>query len=139
MLLPIRFSVFYLFIYYFPFLQIARYMHNTHAKTHSGYTVEIAQIFRVSRELEIESFREVKKGITYQFQQIIILLNTRLNLFHFSSKFSNTGNRMLLWHGSRLTNWTGILSQGPDSLLSLFCPLQLSWLSLAFKLKVLTP
>ncbi|KAJ1402366.1 WGR domain [Sesbania bispinosa] len=27
-------------------------------------------------------------------------------------KFSNTKNRMLLWHGSRLTNWTGILSQG---------------------------
>ncbi|XP_057549192.1 poly [ADP-ribose] polymerase 2 isoform X2 [Amaranthus tricolor] len=28
------------------------------------------------------------------------------------SMFSNTKNRMLLWHGSRLTNWTGILSQG---------------------------
>lgn len=22
------------------------------------------------------------------------------------------GNKMLLWHGSRLTNWVGILSQG---------------------------
>ncbi|XP_022152261.1 poly [ADP-ribose] polymerase 2-like isoform X2 [Momordica charantia] len=28
------------------------------------------------------------------------------------SMFSNTKNRKLLWHGSRLTNWTGILSQG---------------------------
>ncbi|CAK7348322.1 unnamed protein product [Dovyalis caffra] len=28
------------------------------------------------------------------------------------SMFSNTENRMLLWHGSRLTNWIGILSQG---------------------------
>ncbi|XWS36162.1 hypothetical protein CRYUN_Cryun20dG0061200 [Craigia yunnanensis] len=27
-------------------------------------------------------------------------------------QFSGTKNRMLLWHGSRLTNWTGILSQG---------------------------
>ncbi|XP_031261652.1 poly [ADP-ribose] polymerase 2-like [Pistacia vera] len=27
-------------------------------------------------------------------------------------KFSGTKNRMLLWHGSRLTNWAGILSQG---------------------------
>lgn len=26
--------------------------------------------------------------------------------------FSDVGNRMLLWHGSRLTNWVGILSQG---------------------------
>merc|ERR1712226_283817 len=24
----------------------------------------------------------------------------------------NLGNRQLLWHGSRLTNWCGILSQG---------------------------
>ena len=27
-------------------------------------------------------------------------------------RFSDKGNRMLLFHGSRLTNWTGILSQG---------------------------
>lgn len=26
--------------------------------------------------------------------------------------FTDVGNRMLLWHGSRLTNWVGILSQG---------------------------
>ncbi|XP_030543276.1 poly [ADP-ribose] polymerase 2 isoform X2 [Rhodamnia argentea] len=66
------------------YMLIATYMHNTHAKTHSSYTVDIVQIFRVSREVETELF----------------------------SKFSSTSNRMLLWHGSRLTNWTGILSQG---------------------------
>jgi hypothetical protein len=27
-------------------------------------------------------------------------------------QFEKTPNRMMLWHGSRLTNWTGILSQG---------------------------
>lgn len=27
-------------------------------------------------------------------------------------QFSGLNNRMLLWHGSRLTNWAGILSQG---------------------------
>ena len=27
-------------------------------------------------------------------------------------KFTDVGNRMLLWHGSRLTNWAGILSSG---------------------------
>ncbi|KAI3883815.1 hypothetical protein MKW92_052927 [Papaver armeniacum] len=63
---------------------IEKYMKNTHAKTHSYYTVDIVQLFRVSRKCEDERFR----------------------------KFSNTKNRMLLWHGSRLTNWTGILSQG---------------------------
>ncbi|XP_026445164.1 poly [ADP-ribose] polymerase 2-like [Papaver somniferum] len=63
---------------------IEKYMKNTHAKTHSHYTVDIVQLFRVSRKCEDERFR----------------------------KFSSTKNRMLLWHGSRLTNWTGILSQG---------------------------
>ncbi|MFS7901678.1 putative NAD(+) ADP-ribosyltransferase transcription regulator SAP family [Helianthus anomalus] len=63
---------------------IAKYMKNTHAKTHTNYGVEIVQIFRTSRHGESDRF----------------------------SKFSNTKNRMLLWHGSRLSNWTGILSQG---------------------------
>ncbi|KAJ0024121.1 hypothetical protein Pint_09099 [Pistacia integerrima] len=63
---------------------IAKYMLNTHAKTHSSYTVDIVQILKVEREGEVECFK----------------------------KFSHSKNRMLLWHGSRLTNWTGILSQG---------------------------
>ncbi|XP_008244417.1 PREDICTED: poly [ADP-ribose] polymerase 2-like [Prunus mume] len=66
------------------FNMIAKYLHNTHAKTHSNYAVDIIQIFRASKEAEVERFR----------------------------KFSSTKNRMLLWHGSRLTNWAGILSQG---------------------------
>lgn len=66
------------------FLMIETYMKNTHAKTHSNYAVDIAQIFKVSKEGEADRY----------------------------TKFSDAGNRMLLWHGSRLTNWTGILSQG---------------------------
>ncbi|KAJ6848626.1 poly [ADP-ribose] polymerase 2-A [Iris pallida] len=63
---------------------IEKYVANTHAKTHSSYTVDIAQVFKISRNGEPDRF----------------------------SKFTNVKNRMLLWHGSRLTNWTGILSQG---------------------------
>ncbi|KAF0934541.1 hypothetical protein E2562_025636 [Oryza meyeriana var. granulata] len=63
---------------------IKTYLANTHGKTHTGYTVDIVQVFKVSRHGEMERFQ----------------------------KFSSVGNRMLLWHGSRLTNWTGILSQG---------------------------
>ncbi|KAF3324695.1 poly [Carex littledalei] len=66
------------------FSMIKKYLKNTHAKTHSNYTVDIVQIFRVSRDGEDDHFKE----------------------------FSSTQNRTLLWHGSRLTNWTGILSQG---------------------------
>lgn len=29
-----------------------------------------------------------------------------------NEKFKDYGNRMLLWHGSRITNWAGILSKG---------------------------
>ncbi|XP_066166174.1 poly [ADP-ribose] polymerase 2-B isoform X2 [Oryza sativa Japonica Group] len=63
---------------------IKTYLTNTHGKTHTGYTVDIVQIFKVSRLGEMERFQ----------------------------KFASAGNRMLLWHGSRLTNWAGILSQG---------------------------
>lgn len=66
------------------FLMVQKYLKNTHAETHSRYTVDIVHLFSVSRKGEVERFR----------------------------KFSNVKNRMLLWHGSRLTNWTGILSQG---------------------------
>ncbi|KAL6210371.1 hypothetical protein ACLB2K_015604 [Fragaria x ananassa] len=66
------------------FDMVSKYLHNTHAKTHSNYTVDIVQIFRASREDEAERYR----------------------------KFLSMKNRMLLWHGSRLTNWAGILSQG---------------------------
>ncbi|KAL1558385.1 Poly [ADP-ribose] polymerase 2 [Salvia divinorum] len=63
---------------------IEQYTKNTHAKTHSSFDVDIIQIFKVSREGESEQFQ----------------------------KFTSIKNRMLLWHGSRLTNWMGILSQG---------------------------
>ncbi|KAE9460473.1 hypothetical protein C3L33_07626, partial [Rhododendron williamsianum] len=41
------------------FSTIATYVKNTHAKTHSGYGVDIVQIFRVSREGEEERFRKM--------------------------------------------------------------------------------
>ncbi|KAK9282506.1 hypothetical protein L1049_005426 [Liquidambar formosana] len=64
------------------FSMILKYMRNTDTSTH--YSTDIVHIFRTSRENENERFKE----------------------------FSRTKNRMLLWHGSRLENWTGILSQG---------------------------
>ncbi|KAJ7536040.1 hypothetical protein O6H91_12G054800 [Diphasiastrum complanatum] len=63
---------------------ILNYVNNTHGKTHSSYKLEVLQIFKVNRDAEVDHFKP----------------------------FSNTPNRMMLWHGSRLTNWTGILSQG---------------------------
>ncbi|XP_050949845.1 poly [ADP-ribose] polymerase 2 isoform X3 [Labeo rohita] len=61
---------------------IEKYLQSTHAPTHADYTMTILDIFAVEKEGEKDNF------------------------------CSELENRMLLWHGSRLTNWVGILSQG---------------------------
>ncbi|KAL2611322.1 hypothetical protein R1flu_023014 [Riccia fluitans] len=63
---------------------IKEYVSNTHAETHNSYSLEVDQIYEVVRENEDERYKP----------------------------FAGEKNRMLLWHGSRLCNWTGILSQG---------------------------
>uniref|UniRef100_A0A158Q7G0 Poly [ADP-ribose] polymerase n=1 Tax=Elaeophora elaphi TaxID=1147741 RepID=A0A158Q7G0_9BILA len=62
--------------------RILQYAENTHAPTHDQYKLEIVDIIRVEREGESERFKK------------------------------NIPNRYLLWHGSRITNYAGILSQG---------------------------
>jgi poly [ADP-ribose] polymerase len=64
------------------FQLLETYLTNTHAATHNNYSLTVLDIFEVDKEGEEEKFR---------------------NDIH---------NKMLLWHGSRLTNWVGILSQG---------------------------
>ncbi|XP_023329193.1 poly [ADP-ribose] polymerase 2-like isoform X2 [Eurytemora carolleeae] len=54
---------------------------NTHAPTHSNYTMEILDVFKINKEEE-------------------------------KSKFIDVGNTKLLYHGSRLSNWAGILGTG---------------------------
>uniref|UniRef100_A0A673J6D9 Poly [ADP-ribose] polymerase n=1 Tax=Sinocyclocheilus rhinocerous TaxID=307959 RepID=A0A673J6D9_9TELE len=61
---------------------IEKYLQSTHAPTHSDYTMTILDIFALEREGEKDNF------------------------------CSEMENKMLLWHGSRLLNWVGILSQG---------------------------
>ncbi|KAM8961706.1 poly [ADP-ribose] polymerase 2 [Pelodytes ibericus] len=61
---------------------IERYLHSTHAPTHNDYTMTLLHAFQLQRDGEESNFR------------------------------ADLPNRMLLWHGSRLSNWVGILSQG---------------------------
>eukprot|EP00747_Dinoflagellata_sp_TGD_P100722 gnl/TRDRNA2_/TRDRNA2_168120_c1_seq1.p1 gnl/TRDRNA2_/TRDRNA2_168120_c1~~gnl/TRDRNA2_/TRDRNA2_168120_c1_seq1.p1 ORF type:complete len:406 (-),score=114.97 gnl/TRDRNA2_/TRDRNA2_168120_c1_seq1:27-1124(-) len=63
---------------------VQKYIQNTHAATHNKYKLTLKNLFSVEREGEAERFK----------------------------KFEDAPNRQLLWHGSRLTNWCGILSQG---------------------------
>jgi hypothetical protein len=71
----------YLIVY---FKILDEYVKNTHASTHTLYTLEIDQIFKVARKGEAKRFKPFRK----------------------------LENRRLLWHGSRTTNFAGILSQG---------------------------
>jgi len=48
-------------IYIIFLFQIEKYMKNTHAKTHSSYTVDIEHIFKVFREGETERFGKVNQ------------------------------------------------------------------------------
>ncbi|XP_076289314.1 poly [ADP-ribose] polymerase-like [Lasioglossum baleicum] len=63
---------------------IEQYVQNTHATTHKQYDLEIEDVFVVKRSGEDSRYKPFKK----------------------------LPNRKLLWHGSRTTNYTGILSQG---------------------------
>ena len=66
------------------FKRLVDYVKNTHANTHSNYKLSVKDIFKIKRGNEEASF----------------------------SKYKTLHNRKLLWHGSRLTNFAGILSQG---------------------------
>ncbi|XP_043914187.1 poly [ADP-ribose] polymerase 2 isoform X2 [Protopterus annectens] len=64
------------------FQVIENYLQSTHASTHNDYTMKILEIFEIKKEGEEEVFR------------------------------NDLSNRVLLWHGSRLSNYVGILSKG---------------------------
>ncbi|EFN84955.1 poly [ADP-ribose] polymerase [Harpegnathos saltator] len=66
------------------FKMIEQYVKNTHAATHTQYELEIEDVFVVKRQGEEQRYKPFKK----------------------------LPNRKLLWHGSRTTNFAGILSQG---------------------------
>ena len=66
------------------FKRLVTYVTNTHAPTHSSYKLKVHDILKISRKGEYSKYE----------------------------KFVSTSNRKLLWHGSRVTNFAGILSQG---------------------------
>ncbi|KAK7284099.1 hypothetical protein RJT34_18838 [Clitoria ternatea] len=67
------------------FCLIEKFLHNTHAPTHTEWSLELEEVFSLERKGEFDKFAPYRDKL---------------------------GNRMLLWHGSRLTNFVGILSQG---------------------------
>ncbi|XP_031566693.1 poly [ADP-ribose] polymerase 1-like [Actinia tenebrosa] len=66
------------------FVMIQEYVKNTHAATHQQYELNVLDIFKVDRHGEASRYKP----------------------------FKELHNRQLLWHGSSVTNYAGILSQG---------------------------
>ncbi|XP_071738186.1 poly [ADP-ribose] polymerase 1 isoform X2 [Rutidosis leptorrhynchoides] len=64
---------------------VEKYLQTTHAPTHTDWALELEEVFTVERQGEYDKFVPYKDKLK---------------------------NKMLLWHGSRLTNFVGILSQG---------------------------
>nr|XP_019068687.1 poly [ADP-ribose] polymerase 1 isoform X2 [Solanum lycopersicum] len=64
---------------------IEKYLQNTHAPTHKEWVLEVEEVFSLERKGEYDKFKPCRDKLK---------------------------NKMLLWHGSRLTNFVGILSQG---------------------------
>ncbi|KAK4482324.1 hypothetical protein RD792_009477 [Penstemon davidsonii] len=64
---------------------IEKYLHTTHAPTHTEWALELEEVFCLEREGELDKYAPYRAKLK---------------------------NKMLLWHGSRLTNFIGILSQG---------------------------
>ncbi|KAJ0742482.1 putative NAD(+) ADP-ribosyltransferase [Helianthus annuus] len=64
---------------------VEKYLQTTHAPTHTDWALELEEVFTVERRGEFDKFSPYKNKLK---------------------------NKMLLWHGSRLTNFVGILSQG---------------------------
>ena len=63
---------------------LEEYVANTHAPTHSSYSLQLMGVFKIVRHGEEKRYKPFRK----------------------------LPNRKLLWHGSRTTNFAGILSQG---------------------------
>lgn len=68
---------------------IKRYLESTHAPTHTEYKLQLKEVYALKRHEEYDRYKTI--------------LDKKPELL---------SNRKLLWHGSRITNYVGIISQG---------------------------
>lgn len=79
------------------FRALEQYAQDTHGSTHSHYKVNVESIFRIEREGELERWQSAD----------------------WQKRGKNGGadvERMLLWHGSRSTNFAGEISRNANDL-----------------------
>ena len=78
-----------------------------------GLCCEIEPVSRISDEFKlIEKCTLQTHGPTHSQYNMLVMDIFKTTKQSQNDNFLDHGNRVLLWHGSRLTNWVGILSQG---------------------------
>lgn len=88
---------------------IEKYLQSTHAPTHSDYTMTVLDIFSVDRDVERNNFLS---QIHNRYNRIYAFGLRSASPVLYACVCVRVSTRTLLWHGSRLSNWVGILSQG---------------------------
>ena len=95
---------------------IMQYVKNTHAATHNTYTLEVDEVSwthawhtHTHIHAHTQCFLEPTETTIFSLQIFKIVREGEYQRFR---PFKDLHNRQLLWHGSRTTNYAGILSQG---------------------------
>lgn len=113
------------------FKMVQRYVKDTHAPTHTQYTLEVRTkkrdklVFQNSNKhtsrfamylklnvLEKDKDMNLEVCFVCFSSSFMFVFHVSNCVFFFFSGWHNNSNRRLLWHGSRLTNWVGILKTG---------------------------
>jgi hypothetical protein len=90
------------------FKLVSKYLRQTHAPSHSQYSLELLDLFKIDREGEMTRYEKWAKLHNRMVHVRVVCVSCVV-----MSGLTNRSPRwQLLWHGSRLTNWAGILSQG---------------------------
>lgn len=74
---------------------------------------DLTPLQRESEEYRIiEKYMKTTHAKTHKHYTLTLLEVLECHKDSEHQRFKDVGNRMLLWHGSRMSNWAGILSQG---------------------------
>ena len=78
-----------------------------------GLHCELEPLSRISEEFKlVEKYTLQTHGPTHTQYKLLVVDIFKVDKEKHEDNYVDHGNNVLLWHGSRLTNWVGILSQG---------------------------
>jgi poly [ADP-ribose] polymerase len=79
-----------------------KYVQQTHAPTHSNYTLEVLEIFEVISRILPACSSQTRFSLIIPHRHVQVERQGDKDRF---KAYAGLHNHQLLWHGSRLTNW----------------------------------